>query len=54
MYASWKLVALYGLAREKCLFEELIFYDLVSWNAQIVGYAQQDQGEQVVNCFEHI
>ncbi|KAI5074072.1 hypothetical protein GOP47_0012085 [Adiantum capillus-veneris] len=42
------------LTKAQKAFDDLIVWDLATWNALISGYAQQGQGVEVLNCFERM
>ena len=42
------------LAKAQEVLIGLPIRDVISWNSVIVGYAQQGQGEEALNCFEEM
>ena len=42
------------LVKAKQVLEDLPIRDIVSWNALIAGYVQQGQGQEALNCLEHM
>ncbi|KAI5064610.1 hypothetical protein GOP47_0021280 [Adiantum capillus-veneris] len=52
------LVDLYAkrgaLQRAQKVLEELLVWNAVSWSALIAGYAQQDQGQKSLGCFQRM
>ncbi|KAI5073952.1 hypothetical protein GOP47_0011965 [Adiantum capillus-veneris] len=49
MYAKWGAVA-----KAQVVLDGLPVQDVVSWNALIAGYAQQELGEEALNCYEQM
>ena len=41
-----------ALRQEQSVLEKVPSRNVVSWNALIVGYAQNGQGQQDLDCFE--
>ena len=42
------------LLKARQVLDELPSRDVVSWNTLILGYVQQGQDEEAMNCFEHM
>ncbi|KAH7437611.1 hypothetical protein KP509_05G080500 [Ceratopteris richardii] len=43
-----------GTALVKCVFDSLLHRDVVCWNALIVGYMHDGQGERALDCFKRM
>ncbi|KAH7353028.1 hypothetical protein KP509_19G075900 [Ceratopteris richardii] len=43
-----------ALSKAKCVFDSLLHRDVVCWNALIVGYTHDGQGEQALDCFKRM
>ena len=42
------------LRKAREIFDELLVRDVAAWNALILGYAQQGQSEEALNCFNQM
>ncbi|KAH7433255.1 hypothetical protein KP509_07G061800 [Ceratopteris richardii] len=43
-----------ALSKAKCVFDSLLHRDVVCWNALIVGYMHDGQGERALDCFKRM
>ncbi|KAH7433254.1 hypothetical protein KP509_07G061700 [Ceratopteris richardii] len=43
-----------SLSKAKCVFDSLLHRDVVCWNALIVGYMHDGQGERALDCFKRM